>query len=770
MSFLARWANDLVLGVRLAVGGGRTSKTGLIRLLLGTLGVGLAVLVLLIGSAVQPAMDAREQRERAQNAIQDPVAGVDPLHIVVDDTEFRGVPIDRMYVQASGSTSPRPPGVDRLPGPGESVVSPALAELLASADSELLRPRMSERVIGTVAPAGLVKPSNLVAYIGPAERIQPDEAVAVYGFGFGWDSPEMPAYLWITLVVGVVTLLVPVFIFIATSSRIAGAERDRRLAALRLVGSDARQVRRIAAAESLVSAAAGLVFGTGLFLLLRASAASIELGGESFYPDDLTPRTWLVVLILLIVPALSVITTQLALRHTIIEPLGLVRLTKPVPRRVGWRLGAIAAGVTMLLVAEGERAQDTAQMLLIITGATLLLIGVPMMLPWLLERLVSRFGGSGSPAFQLASRRLQLDAGTPARVIGGLAVVLAGAIALQTVLMGQLAKYNIPAGGERESAMFMSVDDKFVDPVWASLNSTPGVQATYMVRTVTVQSSNEEIQRFGISVADCAMISRILDVATCTDGDAFVVPALAGPVPPLDATVHVLEDNSYSSSGTGPKKIGTVQLPRHVTETEIKLGQYASAGNFVLTPGALSITPGVPMRGYGSFVTTPGDPDAMERTLNALAPHSRHVHLTRVSEAIAKDAAMFLEVRKGLLIGSLFTLLMAGVGLLVVSLDQIRERRRVIAALSASGVPVKILARSLLWQNAIPMLLAMVAAIATGLGLAALVFRLTNMRFTLDWENLAMMASTAGLLILLITVMTLPTLRSATRLAALRTE
>ncbi len=104
---------------------------------------------------------------------------------------------------------------------------------------------------------------------------------------------------------GAVVLLLPGFTFVATTARIAGAQRDRRLSALRLVGSDSRQVHRIAAAESLVSAVAGLVVGTAAFLVVRELIEGVELFGTSFYASDLTPDLLGASLVVLAVPAVS---------------------------------------------------------------------------------------------------------------------------------------------------------------------------------------------------------------------------------------------------------------------------------------------------------------------------------------------------------------------------------------------------------------------------------------------------------------------------------
>ena len=77
--------------------------------------------------------------------------------------------------------------------------------------------------------------------------------------------------LLLVLVVFVV-LLMPVAVFIAAAVRFGGERRDRRLAALRLVGSDSRMTRRIAAGEALAGSVLGLVLGTGFFLLGRQLA------------------------------------------------------------------------------------------------------------------------------------------------------------------------------------------------------------------------------------------------------------------------------------------------------------------------------------------------------------------------------------------------------------------------------------------------------------------------------------------------------------------
>ena len=75
------------------------------------------------------------------------------------------------------------------------------------------------------------------------------------------------------------TSLLPVAVFTAAAVRFGGESRDRRLAAVRLVGADSRMTHRIAAGEALLSAALGTVVGAVLFLAGRQFVEGITLSG-----------------------------------------------------------------------------------------------------------------------------------------------------------------------------------------------------------------------------------------------------------------------------------------------------------------------------------------------------------------------------------------------------------------------------------------------------------------------------------------------------------
>jgi hypothetical protein len=112
--------------------------------------------------------------------------------------------------------------------------------------------------------------------------------------------------------------------------------------------------------------------------------------------------------------------------------------------------------------------------------------------------------------------------------------------------------------------------------------------------------------------------------------------------------------------------------------------------------------------------------------------------------------------------------LLALVGLAAAAVDQVWERRRHTAVLAANGVPLRTLAEAALWQSAIPTAIGVVLAIPISLGTAWLI--VPGGHFTVDWLELVATVATAAVLVLLVSLCTLPALRDSLRPAGLRTE
>jgi hypothetical protein len=741
-------------------------------LVLGTIGIGLATAVLLVSASIGHIVATEHAREQAAEPANTHAAGVAPLDYYRSATQYQGTDINGSYLHATGPNSPVPPGVDRLPGPNEIVLSPAMAQLLGSPSGALLRPRFTQHVIGLIGAAGLIGPQELTFYAGLSADQIPTGGPRdrVYSFGATGQAPSsFNPVLQAFVVIGAVALLVPILIMVAISSRIAGAERDRRLAALRLVGAGARQVRRIAAAESLASTGTGLLLGAALFLVFRQIVPHVEVLGVSAFTSDVTPSWPLIVLIVLLVPVLAVVSALFALRRTVIEPLGVVRGGRPVRRRLWWRAALVVVGVGLLLLAQRVSSASPLWTEMVVIGGSALLVGVPVLLPWLLERTVGMLRG-GPASWQLAVRRLQLDSGTPARVVGGVAVVLAGAIALQTVAAAASAHFDIGALPRTTPGQYtLRIDGSVAAQANEALRRNIVIHSVHTTSLLMVTPSliDWETESVQIQIASCDSIQALTGITDCTDGDAFTLNGNQ----PITTGTQLTTIAVAPEGNSPPTAYGRWTVPAHLRPiTNISQLQ---GGSLLLTPGAIAGVRLPPTPDAETIVRTdPNQPNGVEYVRNAMAAYPLQAFVETFGDpaSLSVDQRTFLTIRNGLLVGSLFTLLLAGVSLLVLALEQVRERRRPLAMLSAAGAPRSVLARSLLWQVAVPVGVGVVAATATGIGLAALVLRMTSTRMVLDWSDIGAFCGAAVLLVLLVTAATLPALRNATRLSALRTE
>src|SRR5436190_1804330 len=82
-------------------------------------------------------------------------ADADPLLWRVRVDTYRGRDVVRLDVAPLGPRAPLPPGLSRLPGPGQKAVSPALARLLAAVPPRQLADRYPGKAVAPVRNAAL---------------------------------------------------------------------------------------------------------------------------------------------------------------------------------------------------------------------------------------------------------------------------------------------------------------------------------------------------------------------------------------------------------------------------------------------------------------------------------------------------------------------------------------------------------------------------------------------------------------------------------------
>lgn len=126
-------------------------------------------------------------------------------------------------------------------------------------------------------------------------------------------------------------------------------------------------------------------------------------------------------------------------------------------------------------------------------------------------------------------------------------------------------------------------------------------------------------------------------------------------------------------------------------------------------------------------------------------------------------------MQRGLQVGATATLLLIAAAMLVSQLEQLRERKRLLSVLVAFGTRRSTLAWSILWQTAVPVLIGLTVAVAGGIGLGAALITMLDKKITNWWLFLPMTGAGAAL-ILLVTLVSLPSLWRLMRPEGLRTE
>ncbi|MFF4171283.1 FtsX-like permease family protein [Streptomyces sp. NPDC001744] len=789
---LRTWVRDLTLGARFAVAGGRP---GLFRTLLTAAGVGFGTALLLLASSLPQMLFQREVREavRAVDASAEaPRPGPDTFLHLTRATTYRDDVVSGLLLRAEGDAPPVPPGAAAFPRPGEMLVSPALRELLDSPGGALLKERLPYRVAGTIGKDGLIGPADLryVAHAGFLDAGNSDGR----GRGFGWSVPAEPmnAFLILLVVVACVVLLLPVLVFIATAVRFGGEQRDRRLAALRLVGADTATTRRIAAGESLAGALLGLLAGIGLFAVARQFAGAFTVWDVNAFPSDVVPMPALAALALAAVPVSSVVVTLFALRGVAIEPLGVVRTSVPRRRRLWWRLLLLGAGTALLVPLMG-RVEATATSLdtvPVVAGTVLFLIGLTTLLPWLVEAGMGRLRG-GPVAWQLAVRRLQLSSGTAARAVSGIVVAATGAIALQMLFQAMESDFTRFTGEDASRAQLaVGAHARTADEARGmvarfgrteGVTEAMGVVESHVWRPGPLGKGEEFAPLASIRVGDCASLKEYAALPSCGDGDVFVFLPHGLQGAPDDAritrvarpgaTVALRDPHPHPEKGgpgraASPPPLWRVPATARVVDSRpdpTGLYQYG----LLATPSAIDAALLHEPHAQSMIRIDPAVPDAADRVRNtaaAIDPTS----WVRDLKDVERDAA-FSSVRTGILVGSTLTMLLVAASLLVTTLEQLKDRRRLLSSLVAFGTRRSTLSWSVLWQTAVPIALGLALAVAGGLGLGLVLLRMGGQRVQ-DWWAFLPVVGIGAALIAVVTLLSLPALWRLMRADGLRTE
>jgi ABC-type antimicrobial peptide transport system permease subunit len=163
----------------------------------------------------------------------------------------------------------------------------------------------------------------------------------------------------------------------------------------------------------------------------------------------------------------------------------------------------------------------------------------------------------------------------------------------------------------------------------------------------------------------------------------------------------------------------------------------------------------------------PGD-DAVERLRNAAAGLTPLAQVAEISGT--RYDRGFVAVRRGIVVGAVALLGLIGASMLVSALEQLADRRRLLASLVAVGTPPRVLRRSVLLQTTVPVALGLLVALVVGVGLGALLLRIVGEPPRIAVGPTLLILAAGAAVVPLVTLLSAPTLRRVLGPEGLRTE
>ncbi|MEO3780894.1 FtsX-like permease family protein [Micromonospora sp. B11E3] len=722
---IAPW---LRLGLRLAVAGGHRAAG---RLALMACGVAVGTVVLLGALSVPAVISEQAAREQARTPVLADTPAAGGVRMVPVDDAIGARPLTRVAVAADGRAQVLPPGVAVLPAAGEVVVSPALARLLEV--DERVRGRFPQRVVGTIGPAGLMAPDELRAYVGVPTGQVPAEVPPVVGFGSavaGRTASTAAGAAWadaftterVMAFAFALFLLAPLGVFLATCARLSAVSRDRRLAAIRLLGATRRQAQLVNAGENALVTAVGATLGTVLFVALRPLSGSWHLGRFHWYPADARVSAPMIVAVGVALTGYAVLVAAVASAPAIRSPLAARRdapAAAPSPRR----LLILAVGAVLVAAAALAPAGFTVRAALLAAGVLTCAAGLPLALPVLTSRAGRAFAAVRVPvALRLAGRRLDHTPSVAPRLVAGIVVcVFVSAIGL--VAASTYAAWTRP--GEHNGVSTLSYDLPAGNAALVpDLRAQPFVIGVAATRTLPGVVTGQP-HPVPVLVADCADLRHMFTGAQdCRDGQAY--PAS---IDGTDAT-----DTTTVEITTGDK---TINVPVAATKLTLQSRLPSSRNAAIVvtrTAPAWQGQPPAPDSIIVSLHASEADTDRLYQFLAVHAPAIAVQGYTPVQRGF-DPAAMLTLIAAGLAIA----VLLSGAAFAAAATDRVIERRPANSSLAVLGTPRRQLAATELAFLAIP--LAMGVAIA--LAAAALVLLSAANLLNLDPAQLSADAAPA---------------------------
>jgi ABC-type antimicrobial peptide transport system permease subunit len=639
--------------------------------------VGVGLLLTLLGAA--QGLTDRQERRSWLNVTNDMNFGAETLSTTLTDDSILvlrstdyvdGRAIDRIDLAVTATTNERTPWGAALPAPDTYYASPALIALIESRPANQLGDRFGT-LIGPIPDSALASPDSIVVLAGKAEatlrpypgaEIRPELAGQAYGANMVHRM---------VMIIGGISLFLPVLLLISTTTQLGGAERAERLSTFRLIGATPESVMQSAAIEMGALAMIGSTLGAIGWWLLRPVGARFRIDEGRFFPVDLNVPTSTIVLIIVGAVVVSALAAGIRIARMSIGPLGVSReRSEPAPSPLG--LAPLAIGLASFgFSTMGWRSSSIDPIIvqfLVIGGFLLTALGIIWAGPWLTNTF-SRFTArlSRSAAGVVASGRIRRHPSATFRSVSGLVL----AVFVVTVFAGSASSVL-----ERDDP----IDGSQVFPTSMVYAYVPETSSESALAAVTTDL--ETIP--GVTAAMVALIDG-------NDYGAWILPAGKAPF----VNVPVADDRPWVAVSEYDYVWGEPDVERSVPTGLATLPTVFPVALLVATDGRDGVIDEVRTRLEHSGATT---------SFGRTRPDNRDLSSREFINSLATLAY----------IGIAITILIAGISLTISTAAGMLERKRVFGLLRLMGMPTGVINRIVTFEAVAP--LVAVLALTIGLG------------------------------------------------------
>ncbi|WP_394615488.1 FtsX-like permease family protein [Lentzea sp. JNUCC 0626] len=680
--------------MRIALAVLRRDRRSQVATVLVALGVMIAVSLVLWLLAAPNGLQARADRT-AWRDFWTNEGGKSTISVATTRDVYRGQLIERFDVARNEPGDvPVAKGIARYPESGEVLLSPALANLVREAPAENLGNRFPGQVIAELGPEALKYEGELVAIVGHDAVSNGEKTTGLAQDGASY-TDDYHGLLFLLTRVGLVVLVVPCLVLVASAARLTAAKRERRLAALRLAGASPRQVVGMTALETAVGAVAGSALGVLLAQPFSHLTAKISWEGGTWYPGDFVSDPVTTGVVAVLAPVLVVLAAIMGLRRVVKEPLAAEQKRKVR----SWRLLAIAGAIAVFFfgITVAQTGSGSSRFTVVLLGlgavALALVLAGPVVTAWVGRFFVGRWQ---KPSTLLAGRRLSGDPVAAFRGSAGVVIaVFTGSMAL-TMLPG--LETTIPNSDKTWQDNAIVAEEVGVDVTPLRLaTSAPIVTMT----SGNVGDGSPDHYGATVLVGKCKEVALLMNGLKCGEGPAVYAPA------------KLQWSHFRGSSRDGEVK---AELPAQYETRPFTPAGYRYEA--VIDPELLPA-----LQGRVSLVGVPTTPDNREAVHTAFMRALPGAPLTELARGVRGDT-LTEDLERATIIGLSIAGVLGGIGAAVAAAGSVIDRRRTFGALIAAGTPIRVLAHALRREVVLPVLAATIAACAAGivmgLGLLAL--------------------------------------------------